>query len=281
MTKHLTSFGGSAVDIAKYFEQEQGQAAAASGPAGGNWRDLLGQVIAQEVLPRLLKTPLELMNDWEAMTQNGIDAAAIGAFVALVIADDVEQLHAVADRVILYTGGRDALLNELLAPAARLLGRMWEEDACDFVTVTLGIHRLNQIMKEAEAEAAEPAFSRSFDRHILLLPAPGEQHGFGIAMVADSFRAAGWCVRSAPAVSRSRLLRLVKDEWFDVVGLSVSTEPASARSGPRLATSGPCSCWAALRSIAIPSGRVFWVLTALPRMPARLFRLPTILWRRR
>ena len=35
MTKHLTSFGGSAVDIAKYFEQEQGQAAAAaSGPAG-------------------------------------------------------------------------------------------------------------------------------------------------------------------------------------------------------------------------------------------------------
>ena len=225
MTKHLTSFGGSAVDIAKYFEQEQGQAAAAaSGPAGGNWRDLLGQVIAQEVLPRLLKTPLELMNDWEAMTQNGIDAAAIGAFVALVIADDVEQLHAVADRVILYTGGRDALLNELLAPAARLLGQMWEGDDCDFMTVTLGIHRLNQIMKEAEAEAAEPAFSRSFDRHILLLPAPGEQHGFGIAMVADSFRAAGWCVRSAPAVSRSRLLRLVKDEWFDVVGLSVSTE---------------------------------------------------------
>jgi methanogenic corrinoid protein MtbC1 len=224
MTKHLTSFGGSSVDIAKYFEQELRQAAATSGPAGASWRDLLGQVIAKEVLPRLRKSPPELVNDWEALTRNGIDAAAIGAFVALVIADDVEQLHAVADRVILHTGGRDALLNELLTPAARLLGQMWEGDDCDFMTVTLGIHRLNQIMKAAEAEAGEPAFSRAFDRHILLLPAPGEQHGFGIAMVADGFRAAGWCVRSAPAVSRSQLLRLVKDEWFDVVGLSVSTE---------------------------------------------------------
>ena len=223
MTKHLTSFGGSAVDFAKYFEQEPGQvAASASGP--GDWRGLLGEVIKREVLPRLLKTRPATVDDWQAMTQNGIEAAAIGAFVALVIADDVEQLRSVADRVILFTGGRDGLLNELLAPAARLLGQMWEEDTCDFMTVTLGVHRLNQIMKETEAAAAEPTLSRSFDYHILLLPSPGEQHSFGIAMVADGFRAAGWCVRSAPAVSRSQLLRLVKDEWFDVVGLSVSTE---------------------------------------------------------
>jgi methanogenic corrinoid protein MtbC1 len=224
MTKHLTSFGDSDVDIGKFFEQDPRQAAAASGPAKADWRDLLGQVIEREILPRLQQTRREPVSDWEAMTQNGIDATAIGAFVALVIADDVEQLHAVADRVILYTGGRDALLNELLAPAARLLGQMWERDDCDFMTVTLGVHRLNQIMKEAEADAEEPAFSRSFDRRILLLPAPGEQHGFGIAMISDGFRAAGWCVRSAPAVSRGQLLRMVKDEWFDVVGLSVSTE---------------------------------------------------------
>jgi methanogenic corrinoid protein MtbC1 len=224
MTKHLTSFGGGDVDIGKYFEQDPRQAAAASGPAGADWRDLLGQVIQREILPRLQQTRRDNLNDWEAMTQNGIGAAAIGAFVALVIADEVEQLHALADRVILYTGGRDALLNELLAPAARLLGQMWEEDACDFMTVTLGIHRLNQIMKAAEAASEAPVFSSSFDRHILLLPAPGEQHDFGVAMVADGFRAAGWCVRSAPAVSRTQLLRMVKDEWFDVVGLSVSTE---------------------------------------------------------
>ncbi len=222
MTKHLTSFEDGAVDIAKYFEQPPEIAAADAG-ADGAWRDLLGDVIAQDVLPRLLKTRGE-SSAWASMAHDAPNAAVIAAFVELIIDDDVEQLRAVADRVILHTGGRDALLKELLTPAARLLGRMWEEDVCDFVTVTLGVHRLNQIMKETEAAAAEPAFSRSFDHHILLLPAPGEQHSFGLTMVADSFRAAGWCVRSAPAASRGQLLRLVKDEWFDVVGLSVSTE---------------------------------------------------------
>jgi methanogenic corrinoid protein MtbC1 len=224
MTKHFTSFEDGAVDIAKFFEQPPEIAADSAGPDAGAWRDLLGDVIAQDILPRLLKTRGESGSAWETMAHDAPNAAVIAAFVELIIDDDVEQLRAVADRVILHTGGRDALLKELLTPAARLLGRMWEEDACDFMTVTLGVHRLNQIMKETEAAAAEPAFSRSFDHRILLLPAPGEQHSFGLTMVADSFRAAGWCVRSAPAASRGQLLRLVKDEWFDVVGLSVSTE---------------------------------------------------------
>ncbi len=225
MTKHLTSFEGSAVDIAKYFEQKQRSAAGrAAEPAGSSWRDLLDQVIEREILPRLQQSRREPVCEWETIAQNGIEAAAVAAFVHLVIADDVEQLRTVADRMILHTGSRDALLNELLAPAARLLGRMWEEDACDFTTVTLGVYRLNQIMRETEAEAAEVSYSHGFDRRILLLPAPGEQHSFGINLVADAFRADGWCVRSAPAVSRSQMLRLVKDEWFDVIGLSVSTE---------------------------------------------------------
>jgi methanogenic corrinoid protein MtbC1 len=222
MTKHLTSFEGGAVEIAKFFERTP-QTVAPSGSNNAAWPDLLGQIIEREVLPRLLKTRPACENDWEAMTRNGIESAAIGAFVELIIADDVEQLNAVADRIILYTGGRDTLLSELLAPAARLLGRMWEQDTCDFVTVTLGVYRLNQIMKETEASTEIP-LSSGFDRRILLLPAPGEQHSFGINLVADAFRGDGWCVRSAPAVNRTQLLRLVKDEWFDVVGLSVSTE---------------------------------------------------------
>jgi methanogenic corrinoid protein MtbC1 len=225
MTKHFTSFERSAVDIAKYFEQKQHELATRAYERDGRgWRDLLDQIIQREVLPRLQKAPREPTSESEALTQSGIEAAVIAAFVDLLIADDVEQLRTVADRVILYTGGRDALLHELLAPAARLLGQMWEEDSCDFTTVTIGVYRLTQIMKETEVVTTEVSPSHDSDRRILLLPAPGEQHSFGINLVADAFRGDGWCVRSAPAVSRSQLLRLVKDEWFDVIGLSVSTE---------------------------------------------------------
>jgi methanogenic corrinoid protein MtbC1 len=225
MTKHLTSFEDSAGDVTKYLEEKSNEFMPPDGERGASaWHDLLGHLIEDEILPRLLDNREEFVVDQEPAAYNGLDDAAVAAFVALVIDDDVEQLRAVADRVILYTGGRDALLTDLLGPAARLLGRMWEEDTCDFMTVTLGVYRLNQLMKETQAEAVETPQSHGFDRRILLLPAPGEQHSFGVNMVADAFRGDGWCVRSTPAVNRSQLHRLVKDEWFDVIGLSVSSE---------------------------------------------------------
>jgi len=196
----------------------------ASASLNGAWRELLSETITREVLPRLLLAnnlgaePSQLQHGGE------IDAAAIAGFVQLIIDDDVEQMRALADRVILYAGGREALLSALLKPAADLLGVMWERDDCDFMAVTLGVYRLNQIMRETASAGSELLQSSGFEHRILLSPAPGDQHSFGAAMVADAFREGGWCVRSAPAVTRGQLLRLIKDEWFDAVGLSVSSE---------------------------------------------------------
>jgi methylmalonyl-CoA mutase cobalamin-binding subunit len=179
------------------------------------WAELLNKAIESEILPRLLAANRATSPD------HNID---VTGFVALIIADDMEQIRATADRVIVLTGSRDALLEELLAPAARLLGEMWEQDVCDFVTVTLGVYRLDQVMKET-ATAGQGIFPlNTYENRILLVPAPGEQHSFGLGMVADAFREGGWCVRSGPAVTKPQLLRLVHDEWFDVVGLSVSSD---------------------------------------------------------
>ena len=43
---------------------------------------------------------------------------------------------------------------DLLAPAARRLGEMWEEDECSFTEVTIGVCRMHQVLLE---------FSRCFD----------------------------------------------------------------------------------------------------------------------
>lgn len=189
------------------------------------WEALLVSMIKSEILPRLISA-----------RQSGLDARIaeraappdldISGFVDLIIADDLEQIRAVADRVIVQYGGRDAMLSELLTPAARFLGEMWERDDCDFMTVTLGVYRLDQIMKETASPELDDVSFGGHEHRILLLPAPGEQHSFGLDMVADAFRGHGWCVRSGSAVTRSKLLRLVRDEWFDVVGLSASSDRA-------------------------------------------------------
>jgi len=186
------------------------------------WAALLGETIQSEILPRLLSAH----RDDEGFNYQGEPRwrrnPDLQEFLALIVADDMDQARAVADRVVVQSGGRDGLLNELLRPAALMLGEMWERDDCDFTTVTLGVFRLDQIMKETAG--AGQALLSGHEHRILLLPAPGEQHSFGLGMVADAFREGGWCVRSGSAVSRARLLRLVRDEWFDVVGLSVSAD---------------------------------------------------------
>jgi len=193
-------------------------------PKVGQLVELLGATIERDVLPRLLSAHLdETRDETGQVPDQAINDAEIAGFVDLIVADDMERACAVADRVIVHHGGREALLKNLLTPAARLLGEMWSRDSADFMTVTLGVYRLDQIMKETATASFNSSLTAQ-DNRILLLPVPGEQHSFGLAMVADAFREGGWCVRSGPAATRAQLLRLVRDEWFDVVGLAISAE---------------------------------------------------------
>jgi methanogenic corrinoid protein MtbC1 len=61
-------------------------------------------------------------------------------------------------------------------------------------------------------------------RRILLSPMPGEQHTFGLLMVADFFRRAGWEVWSETPKDINELLTLVRHDWFTIVGLSVACD---------------------------------------------------------
>jgi methanogenic corrinoid protein MtbC1 len=196
-------------------------------PVPRDWTALLKQTIEMEIIPHLLWAQRAHEAGAPAVQIPGHPSESdVAAFVELLIADDMERCRTVADRVIVLTGGRDALLQELLTPAAQLLGEMWKRDICDFTTVTLGVFRLDQIMKETASIGADDYLPAAHDRTILLTPAPGEQHSFGVNMVADVFREGGWCVRSGPEVSRPKLISLVAEEWFDVVGLSVTAERA-------------------------------------------------------
>ena len=72
----------------------------------------------------------------------------------------------------------------LLAPAARHLGVLWTEDRCDFASVTVGLGRLQRLLREYS-----PAFGTEIGhppngRRVLLSQPPDEQHSFGLSMVA-------------------------------------------------------------------------------------------------
>ena len=59
---------------------------------------------------------------------------------------------------------------------------------------------------------------------MLLTIIPGEQHSFGLSMVAEFFRRAGWNLCTGPFASHQELTSLVHNHWFDIVGFSVSSD---------------------------------------------------------
>jgi len=112
----------------------------------------------------------------------------------------------------------------LLAPTAQKLGEFWVKDRCDFNTVTVGVGSLQRLMREIHLLSAEPQRSLGQHHSILLLPAPGEQHSFGVSMLGEFFHSAGWETAGGPAIGRNDLQQILTQQTYDVVGLSIASD---------------------------------------------------------
>lgn len=149
----------------------------------------------------------------------------VGVFARIVLEQDVGDVSAYVGAMVTRGVALETVFLELLAPTARCLGEMWDEDLCDFTQVTVGLWRLQQVVRELS-----PSFHTELDPHesdhrrALLLPAQGEQHTFGLFMVAEFLRRAGWDVAAGPVASGAEMLGLVRNEWFAIVGMSVSCD---------------------------------------------------------
>ncbi len=99
----------------------------------------------------------------------------VETFVGHVLDDQDAAWTEMVDRLRERGSSVDRIYLELLGPAARLLGRMWEDDRCMFSDVTVAVGRLQRIMR-----ALSPAFGSEVDH-----PADGRR----VLLVPDSARA--------------------------------------------------------------------------------------------
>jgi methanogenic corrinoid protein MtbC1 len=147
------------------------------------------------------------------------------ALTELVLSQDVANAATYVDALRARGVPLEAVFLDLLAPCARRLGELWKADRCDFTQVTVGLWRLHQLLRDLSATAHFGAADQAPDRRrILLAPAPGEQHMFGICMVAEFFRRSGWDVVGGPQGSGGDLAAIVRGEPVAVIGLSLSGE---------------------------------------------------------
>lgn len=113
---------------------------------------------------------------------------------------------------------------ELLAPVARHFGVLWETERSDFVEVTVGLQRLQDLAHQlSDANETSSSSTAKSGRRALFVALPGEQHVFGTQLVGEFLRRAGWDVWDAPGANEADILSLVRGEWFALVGFSIST----------------------------------------------------------
>lgn len=159
--------------------------------------------------------------------------ADVERFAALVLGGRAGDALAYVQGLQTLGMTSETIFLDVLAPAARIFGEMWESERTDFVEVTVALRRLQNIAHELTPGRADPAEEPpKAGRRILLVALPGEQHVFGAQLVGELLRRSGWDVWDAPGAGNKDILALVAREWFAVVGLSLSApEKVDALAG--------------------------------------------------
>jgi len=186
---------------------------------------LLGRVMSAEVIPRLVAAA----NSSRPMP----DDALRDRLLRMALRGDRDGACAIGQHCRRKGMDAEVLMQELLAPVADALGRSWEEDRCDFITVTLGMQVLEAVLEDVSAEPEGLAPTGA--HRALVAAAPGEQHVFGVRMAAEMLFRAGWHVTRVHTPGRSGLVAAASSAPYDMIGISIANVAALDRLGGLIA----------------------------------------------
>jgi len=111
-----------------------------------------------------------------------------------------------------------------ISPCARLLGDWWCADRLDFALTTIASTHLQQLLYDFSAEFLQESPQQRNGWSLLLMTEPGAQHSMGLFMLSEFFKRAGWTVTVGVPQDLAEFKRLFRSDWFDAVGISVSTD---------------------------------------------------------
>ena len=183
-------------------------------------------IVESQIIPRLLvserigKPHLTLVSSSKTMPS----IKEIEIFIDLCLSKSSKDAQSFVDDFLDKGLSKEDIFLELITPAAKYLGSQWDDDRMDFSQVNLGLVRLHSIANEIRCTSKSDQFAKGKARRVLIASAPGSMHMLGTTIVADFFRKEDWQVVVAISSSANELIQTVSNEWFDVLGLSLSID---------------------------------------------------------
>jgi methanogenic corrinoid protein MtbC1 len=216
--------------------------------------DLAG-MIESEIIPRLMMAHRRAADpEPEAAGSGDIDLAVLNLFMGMALSAEADAMVALVERLVNAGLTLETVYVDLLIPTARRLGEEWDQDRVSFTDVTIGLGRLQQVVrtlgwKRPPQEPEEEAGAALF------VPCPGEQHTFGLMLVEDYFRRAGWRTWLDASASTADAVETVRRGWFDVVGVSATADTEAEMMARTISRIRRASCNPQV--FVLVGGRVF------------------------
>lgn len=183
-------------------------------------------IVEAQIIPRLLvskqigKPHLTLVSSSKAMPSK----KEIETFTDLCVSESSKDAQSFVDDFLDTGLSTEDIFIGLLTPAAKYLGSQWDDDRMDFSQVNLGLVRLHSIANEIRRTSKSGQLVKGKAKRVLIASAPGSMHMLGTTIVADFFHKEDWQVVVAISSSANELVKTVSNEWFDVLGLSLSID---------------------------------------------------------
>ncbi|MBX7483529.1 cobalamin B12-binding domain-containing protein [Qipengyuania qiaonensis] len=190
----------------------------------GNSGQQLGTVIEGDFIPRLMMRYSHGTSSPTTDRQPVVESEEANRFALLPLQLEADELLVEVETFLHRGVSVEAIFLNLLAPSARQIGRLWEDDECDFVDVTMGLWRLQEVMREIAARSPPIVRSIGKPRSALFAPLPGDQHSFGALIVDEIFARSGWDSEALIDPERRELLRLISEKPYDLVGLTITSD---------------------------------------------------------
>lgn len=204
----------------------------------------LASTIEGEIIPRLVLAQRAASGEARQDRKGPLvlDASHIEQLADLLMTQDAPVALAYVEAIRGQGTSLGSIYLDLLAPTARRLGELWHEDRCSFFEVTLGLCALHQLLRSLAPGTVRGGRDTALQRRVLLCPAPGEQHTFGLVMVGEFFRRSGWDVRFENPETVADLSRLVRGDYFAVVGITVGCTTPLKGVAPAILAARRASC---------------------------------------
>jgi len=183
-------------------------------------------IVEAQIIPRLLvskqigKPHLTLVSSSKAMPSK----KEIETFTELCVSESSKDAQSFVDDFLDTGLSTEDIFLGLLTPTAKYLGSQWDDDRMDFSQVNLGLVRLHSIANEIRRTSKSGQLVKGKAKNVMIACAPGSMHMLGTTIVADFFRKEDWQVVVAISSSANELVKTVSNEWFDVLGLSLSID---------------------------------------------------------